>query len=82
MAEDVIALLGYIGWTARRDLHVVGASLGGMIALGEKRPNPSRPFVLTRESTELASRIPERIASLALVVTTAGGWPWSNLPPV
>lgn len=35
MAEDVIALLNYIGWTAERDLHVVGTSLGGMIALGK-----------------------------------------------
>ncbi|PFH50315.1 hypothetical protein AMATHDRAFT_145432 [Amanita thiersii Skay4041] len=32
MAEDVIALLDYIGWTAERDIHVVGTSLGGMIA--------------------------------------------------
>lgn len=34
MAEDVVALLDYIGWTAERDLHIVGISLGGMIALG------------------------------------------------
>ncbi|TFK64704.1 alpha/beta-hydrolase [Pluteus cervinus] len=32
MAEDAIALLDYIGWTAERDIHVVGISLGGMIA--------------------------------------------------
>lgn len=31
---------------------------------------------------ELATRIPDRIASLTLAVTTAGGRPWSNLPPV
>ena len=34
MAEDVIALLDYIGWTEKRDIHVVGISLGGMIAQG------------------------------------------------
>jgi hypothetical protein len=34
MAEDVIVLLEYLGWTGKRDLHVVGISLGGMIALG------------------------------------------------
>lgn len=34
MAEDVIALLNYVGWTGHRDLHVVGISLGGMIAQG------------------------------------------------
>lgn len=34
--------------------------------------------------TELALRIPERIISLTLAVTTAGGYlpVWNNLPPV
>lgn len=31
---------------------------------------------------ELATRIPERIASLTLTVTTPGGSPWANLPSV
>ena len=34
MAEDVIELLDYLGWTKDRDLNVVGTSLGGMIATG------------------------------------------------
>lgn len=34
MAEDIIVLLDYVGWTAERDLNVVGISLGGMVALG------------------------------------------------
>lgn len=34
MAEDVIVLLDYVGWFENRGLHVVGVSLGGMIALG------------------------------------------------
>ncbi|KAL5511750.1 hypothetical protein ACEPAH_4968 [Sanghuangporus vaninii] len=63
MAEDVIVLLDYIGWTEKRQVHVVGVSLGGMISM------------------ELSSRIPDRIVSLTLTVTTAGGRPWSNLPP-
>ncbi|KAF8075949.1 alpha/beta-hydrolase [Lyophyllum atratum] len=63
MAEDVIALLDFLGWTAKRELHIVGISLGGMIA------------------QELATRIPDRIASLVLAVTTPGGRPWNNLPP-
>ncbi|KAJ7261401.1 alpha beta-hydrolase [Mycena haematopus] len=33
------------------------------------------------EKRELATRIPDRIASLTLVVTTPGGAPWSNFPP-
>ncbi|KAL4065339.1 Alpha/Beta hydrolase protein [Scleroderma yunnanense] len=64
MAEDVIALLDFVGWTGNRGVHVVGMSLGGMIA------------------QELAYRIPERIVSLSLLVTRAGGQPWDNLPPL
>ena len=37
MAEDAVALLNYVGWTEPRQLHVVGASLGGMIAQGAPR---------------------------------------------
>ncbi|OBZ75155.1 putative aminoacrylate hydrolase RutD [Grifola frondosa] len=62
MADDVVTLLDFIGWTAPRDVHVVGISLGGMIA------------------QELATKIPERIVSLTLAVTTSGGRPWNNLP--
>ncbi|KAH9036178.1 alpha beta-hydrolase [Lactarius pseudohatsudake] len=32
MAGDVIALLDFVGWTESRSVHVVGLSLGGMIA--------------------------------------------------
>ncbi|KAH7889936.1 Alpha/Beta hydrolase protein [Phlebopus sp. FC_14] len=77
MAEDVIALLDYIGWMADRDLHVVGISLGGMIAQGQ---GPVHFIHATDQTTELAYRIPGRISSLSLVVTTPGGRPWSNLP--
>ena len=34
MAADVVTLLDYIGWKEERELHVVGISLGGMIAQG------------------------------------------------
>jgi pimeloyl-ACP methyl ester carboxylesterase len=37
MAEDVIVLLDFLDWTERRSLHIVGASLGGMIAQGTVR---------------------------------------------
>ncbi|TFK35025.1 alpha/beta-hydrolase [Crucibulum laeve] len=63
MAEDAICLLDYVGWTEKRDIHVVGISLGGMIA------------------QELATRIPDRIASLTLAVTTPGGHIYQNFPP-
>ncbi|KAH8108127.1 alpha beta-hydrolase [Cristinia sonorae] len=32
MAEDAVVLLDYLGWTEKRGVHVVGVSLGGMIA--------------------------------------------------
>ncbi|KAK3713019.1 hypothetical protein LTR37_008704 [Vermiconidia calcicola] len=32
MARDVIELLEHVGWTERRSVHVVGISMGGMIA--------------------------------------------------
>ncbi|KDR74369.1 hypothetical protein GALMADRAFT_250247 [Galerina marginata CBS 339.88] len=64
MAEDVICLLDYLGWTGERELNVVGISLGGMIA------------------QELAYRIPQRIASLVLAVTTPGSHAWNNFPPL
>jgi len=32
MSEDVITLLDFLGWTEKRSLHLVGLSLGGMIA--------------------------------------------------
>jgi pimeloyl-ACP methyl ester carboxylesterase len=37
MAEDVIVLLDFLGWTEKRSLHSVGLSLGGMIAQGASR---------------------------------------------
>ncbi|QRV90116.1 alpha/beta hydrolase family protein [Ceratobasidium sp. AG-Ba] len=63
MAEDVIVLLDYVGWTEQRQVHVVGVSMGGMVA------------------QELATRIPQRIASMLLAVTSAGGHVWNNFPP-
>lgn len=35
MAEDVITLLEHVGWTTEYDIHIVGISLGGMIAQGK-----------------------------------------------
>jgi pimeloyl-ACP methyl ester carboxylesterase len=32
MAKDLIELLDHLGWTADRQLHVSGVSMGGMIA--------------------------------------------------
>lgn len=46
MAEDTIVLLDYLGWTSKRDVHVVGISLGGMIAQGKYMYTNLRTYVL------------------------------------
>ena len=80
MAEDVICLLDYLGWTGDRELTIVGISLGGMIAQGMQCLS-SLSFQLNFFS-ELAYRIPNRICALVLAVTTPGGPIWGNFPPV
>ncbi|KAJ7929291.1 alpha/beta-hydrolase [Mycena leptocephala] len=49
----------------------------------EKRNCMRVPFIWIDSwlSPELATRIPDRIASLTLAVTTPGGAPWTNFPP-
>ena len=38
MARDTVDLLDSIGWTGNRRLHVVGVSMGSMIAQGLVKP--------------------------------------------
>jgi len=59
MAQDVEQLVNHLGWDK---VHLVGNSLGGMIA------------------QELALRIPEKLLSLTLIATHAGGWK-AYIPP-
>lgn len=56
MAEDVIALLDFLGWTAPRDLHIVGLSLGGMIAQGISSTNSVCPLLMRLQSWPVASQ--------------------------
>jgi len=82
MAEDVVVLLDFIGWTGHRELHVVGISMGGMISQGEFVCESTRSDSLTM-IPELALKIPHRIASLSLLSTKAGvRFTAMNLAPV
>jgi pimeloyl-ACP methyl ester carboxylesterase len=51
MAEDLIEVLDHVGWTARRELHVVGISMGGMIAQEVALKIPKRISSLNLIST-------------------------------
>jgi hypothetical protein len=86
MAEDIICLLDYLGWTADRELNIIGISLGGMIAQGSVNFLTSVPVRFYERANkifiELAYRISNRISSLFLAVTTPGGHIWGNFPPV
>lgn len=51
MAKDLLEVIDHIGWTADRQLNVVGISMGGMIAqeLVSSSSGTKRPFtMLTR----------------------------------
>ncbi|KAK3113489.1 hypothetical protein LTR53_009167 [Teratosphaeriaceae sp. CCFEE 6253] len=51
MAKDVVELLDHVGWTEQRSVHVVGISMGGMIAQELALQIPSRICSLNFIST-------------------------------
>ncbi|KAL6789406.1 Alpha/Beta hydrolase protein [Trichoderma sp. SZMC 28012] len=51
MAADIVEVLDHVGWTAERDVHLVGLSLGGMIAQEVAYAIPTRLRSLTLMGT-------------------------------
>src|SRR2546421_3102356 len=55
MAKDILEVVNHLGWTGRRELNVVGVSMGGMIAQEMALMIPDRIASLCLVST--AARI-------------------------
>ncbi|KAF1843200.1 alpha/beta-hydrolase [Cucurbitaria berberidis CBS 394.84] len=51
MAKDVVELVDHLGWTGKRELHIVGISMGGMIAQELAMLIPERICTLSLVST-------------------------------
>ncbi|CBY00577.1 similar to alpha/beta hydrolase [Plenodomus lingam JN3] len=51
MAKDVIEVIDHIGWIGKRELHVIGISMGGMIAQEMAYQIPTRICTLSLIST-------------------------------
>ncbi|OSD01674.1 alpha/beta-hydrolase [Trametes coccinea BRFM310] len=65
MASDVVVLLDYVGWKEPRQIHVVGVSLGGMIAQELAKKIPERIVSLTLVVTKPGRRQWFELAPLA-----------------
>lgn len=67
MAKDVVELLDHVGWTEPRSVHVVGISMGGMIAQ-ELVCEAGR---LRDQDADIAQGLlmPDRVSSLNLIST-------------
>ncbi|KII88937.1 hypothetical protein PLICRDRAFT_175189 [Plicaturopsis crispa FD-325 SS-3] len=71
MAKDVVTLLDYVGWTEKRDLHVVGISLGGMISQELATLIPERIVSLTLAVTTPGGRPWTNLPSVKGIKTLA-----------
>ena len=73
MAKDIFEVLDYLGWTDERQLHIIGISMGGMIAQELVWPIHLPLYNIWAAVNPIvqALLIPERIASLTLLSTAA-----------
>lgn len=58
MAKDIVELVDQIGWSGKRELHVIGISMGGMIAQEIVSTPPSPHHYVGEEDEMLFQRVP------------------------
>ncbi|KDQ60610.1 hypothetical protein JAAARDRAFT_31569 [Jaapia argillacea MUCL 33604] len=84
MAQDVVVLLDFIGWTDKRAIHIVGISLGGMIAQELAMLIPDRVVSLTLVVTTPGGRpwsnLPSWKGITSLTRTTFIKDPYQRVP--
>jgi pimeloyl-ACP methyl ester carboxylesterase len=51
MAKDIIEVVDHLGWTSKRELHIIGISMGGMIAQEMVRPPNFRFFDCSHDAS-------------------------------
>ena len=61
MAKDTFKILDHLGWTHKRQLHIIGVSMGGMIAQEMAFQEPERIASLSLVST--AARLVNTVVS-------------------
>jgi predicted alpha/beta-fold hydrolase len=51
MARDIVEVIDHIGWTGKRELHVIGISMGGMIV--QELVSPLMPEIMLQSCSML-----------------------------
>lgn len=69
MAKDVLEIVDHVGWTDSRQLHIIGVSMGGMIAQEVAFAQPDRAASLTLVST--AARVKSTAGFLENILARA-----------
>jgi pimeloyl-ACP methyl ester carboxylesterase len=73
MALDTFELLDMLGWTKKRDVHLIGVSMGGMISLEMARQRPELLASLSLISTAPGRRYGTPLYGLTSLTRVLGG---------